>query len=138
MGKCINIICRPDLPPPPKHLRTCLEVDEEAVKLLLAGAAVEVLAAGVQQGAHQPDAEEVLGRVQRAGAAVLVDAEGDEGEERAEDDGRLHHAVVVELAQELGAADAPLVELGLVDLAAAAAGRQEVIACYWVKRGGTE
>lgn len=111
-----------DLPPPPPQpiqLRTCLEVDEEAVELLLAGAAVEVLAAGVQQGAHQPDAEEVLGRVQRAGAAVLVDAEGDEGEEHAEDDGRLHHAVVVELAQELGAADAPLVELGLVDLVAA-------------------
>lgn len=69
--------------------------------------------------------------VQRAGAAVLVDAEGDEGEERAEDDGRLHHAVVVELAQELGAADAPLVELGLVDLEAA--GRQEATGCFWLK-----
>lgn len=61
----------------------------------------------------------MLGRVQRAGAAVLVDAKGDEGEERAEDDGRLHHAVVVELAKKLGAADAPLVELRLVDLAVA-------------------
>lgn len=58
----------------------------------------------------------MLRRVQRAGAAVLVDPEGDEGEEGAENDGRLHHAVVVELAQELGAADPSLVELGLVDL----------------------
>lgn len=60
----------------------------------------------------------MLGGIQGAGAAVLIDAEGDEGEEHAEDDGRLHHAVVVQLAQELGAADAPLVELGLVDLVA--------------------
>lgn len=95
---------------------TCLEVDEETVELPLARAAVEVLAAGVEQSAHQPDAEQMLRRVQRARAAVLADPEGDEGEEGAEDDGRLHHAVVVELAQELGAADPPLVELGLVDL----------------------
>lgn len=122
----MNIKPRP-LPLPPLHLQTCLEVDEEAVELLLAGASVEVLAAGVQQCAHQPDAEEVLGGVQRAGAAVLVDAKGDEGEERAEDDGRLHHAVVVELAQELGAADAPLVELRLVDLAAAERDRKLLV-----------
>ncbi len=38
-----------------------LEVKEEAVELLLAGAAVEVLSAGVQQGADQADAEQVLG-----------------------------------------------------------------------------
>lgn len=94
-----------------------LEVDEEAVELPLAGAAVEVLAAGVEQRADHAQAEQVLGGVQGARAAVLVHAEGDEGEEGAEDDGRLHHAVVVELAQELGAADAALVELGLVDLA---------------------
>ena len=96
--------------------QTYLEVDEETVQLPLAGAAVEVLAAGVEQRAHQADAEQVLRRVQRAGAAVLVHPEGDEGEEGAEDDGWLHHAVVVELAQELGAADPPLVELGLVHL----------------------
>lgn len=58
----------------------------------------------------------MLGGVQRAGAAVLVHPEGDEGEERAEDDRRFHHAIVVELAQELGAADPTLVELWLVDL----------------------
>lgn len=97
-------------------MQTHLEVDEETVELPLAGAPVEVLAAGVEQGAHQADAEQVLRRVQRAGAAVLIDPERDEGEEGAENDGRLHHAVVVELAQELGAADPPLVELGLVDL----------------------
>lgn len=93
-----------------------LEVDEEAVELLLAGAAVKVLTAGVQEGADQPDAEQVLRRVQGTGAAVRVHPEGDEGEERTEDDGRLYHPVVVELAQELGAADAALVKLGLVDL----------------------
>lgn len=54
--------------------------------------------------------------VQRAGASILVDPEGDEGIEGAENDGRFHHAVVVELPQELGAADPPLVELRLVDL----------------------
>lgn len=96
--------------------RTYLEVDEEAVELLLAGAAVEVLPAGVQQGAHQADPEQVLRGVQGAGAAVLAHPEGGEGEQGAEDDGRLHHAVVVQLAQELGAADSPLVELGLIDL----------------------
>lgn len=58
----------------------------------------------------------MLRRVQRAGAAVWIDPEGDEGEEGAENDSRLHHAVVVELAQELGAADTPLVEFRLVDL----------------------
>lgn len=96
--------------------RTYLEVDEETVELLLAGAAVEVLPAGVQQGADQPDPEQVLRGVQGAGAAVLTHPEGGEGEQGAEDDGRLHHAVVVQLAQELGAADPPLVELGLIDL----------------------
>lgn len=96
--------------------QTCLEVDEETVQLPLAGASVKVLAAGIQQSADQADAEQVLRRVQRAGAAILIDPKGDEGEEGAENDGRLHHAVVVELAQELGAADPPLVELGLVDL----------------------
>lgn len=95
---------------------TCLEVDEETVQLPLAGASIEVLAAGIKQGADQADAEQMLWGVQRAGTAVLIHAEGDEGEEGAENDGRLHHAVVVELAQELGAADPPLVELGLVDL----------------------
>ncbi len=58
----------------------------------------------------------MLWRVQRAGAAILIDPEINEGEEGAEYDGRLHHAVIVELAQELGTADPPLVELGLVDL----------------------
>lgn len=93
-----------------------LEVDEETVELLLAGAAVEVLPAGVQQGADQPDPEQVLRGVQGAGAAVRTHPEGGEGEQGAEDDGRLHHAVVVQLAQELGTADPPLVELGLIDL----------------------
>ncbi len=93
-----------------------LEVKEEAVELLLAGAAVEVLSAGVQQGADQADAEQVLGGVQRAGRAVYVHAERGEGEERAEDDGRLHHTVVIQLPQELSAADPPLVKLGLVHL----------------------
>ena len=93
-----------------------LEVDEEAVELPLAGATVEVLAAGVEQGADEADAEVVLGGVEGGGRAVGVHAERDEGEERAEDDGRLHHAVVVELAQELGTAHTPLVKLGLVHL----------------------
>lgn len=66
----------------------------------------------------------MLGGVQRAGTAVLIDPEGDEGEEGAENDGRLHHAVVVEFAQELGAADPPLVEFGLVDLRLNRGGRQ--------------
>lgn len=95
---------------------TCLEVDEETVQLPLAGAAVEVLTAGVEQRAHQTDTEQVLWRVKGAGASVLVDPEGDERVERAENDGRLHHAVVVQLTQELGTADTPLVELGLVNL----------------------
>jgi len=43
-------------------------------------------------------------------------AEGDEGVECLEDDGRLHHAVVVELAQELGTTHTPLVVLRVVDL----------------------
>lgn len=74
------------------------------------------MTAGVEERAHQADAEEVLWWVQGAGASVLVDPEGDEGVEGAKNDGRFHHAVVVELTQELGAADPPLVELRLVDL----------------------
>jgi len=58
----------------------------------------------------------VLRRVEGARPAVLIHAERDEGEQRPEDHRRLHHAVVVELAKELSAADAPLVELRLVDL----------------------
>lgn len=110
-----------------------LEVDEETVELLLAGAAVEVLPAGVQQGADQPDPEQVLRGVQGAGAAVLVHPEGGEGEQGAEDDGRLHHAVVVELAQELGAADPPLVELGLIDLESQKTTRIIIHLCLLVK-----
>ena len=44
-----------------------LEEDEETVQLLLAGALVKVLAAGVQQHTHQPQAEEVFWGVQRVG-----------------------------------------------------------------------
>lgn len=55
-------------------------------------------------------------RVQRAGVAILINSKGDEGKEGAENDGRLDHAVVVELAQELGATDPPLVKLRLVHL----------------------
>lgn len=58
----------------------------------------------------------MLRRVQQARGAVLVDPKGDEGEEGAEDNGGLHHAVVVELAEEFGAADASLVKLRLIDL----------------------
>ena len=43
-----------------------LEVDEEAVEFLFARAAVEVLAARVQQAAHEANAEEMLGRVVHA------------------------------------------------------------------------
>lgn len=93
-----------------------LEVNEEAVELLLAGAPIEVLSAGVQQGADQTDAEQVLRRVQRARRAIRVHAERDKGEERAEDDSRLHHTVVIQLPQKLSAADPPLVKLGLVHL----------------------
>lgn len=96
--------------------QTCLEVDEETVQLLLAGAAIEVLATGVKQGADQADTKQVLWRVQGAGASILTDPKGDEREQGAENNCRLHHAVIVELAQELGATDPPLVEFGLVDL----------------------
>ena len=58
----------------------------------------------------------MLRGIQVTGAAVLVHPEGDEGEKGAENDRGLHHAVVVELTQELGTADAPLVKFGLVDL----------------------
>lgn len=44
------------------------------------------------------------------------DAEGDEGVERLEDDGRLEHAVVVQLAQVLDSAHTPLVVLGVIHL----------------------
>ncbi len=54
--------------------------------------------------------------VQRAGRAVCVHTERGEGEERAEDDGRLHQTVVIQLTQKLSAADPPLVKLGLVHL----------------------
>ena len=119
------------------HLKqTNLEVDEETVQLPLAGAAVEVLAARVEQRADHPEPEQVLGRIQEAGAAVRVHPEEDEGEEGAENDGRLHHAVVIELAQELGAADAPLVELGLVDLGVDGGGRGVQILC-WSKSSHT-
>lgn len=78
--------------------QTCLKVDEETVQLPLAGASVKVLSTGIKQGTDQADAEQVLWRVQRAGAAVLIDSKGNEGKEGAENDSRLHHAVVVELA----------------------------------------
>ena len=45
---------------------TDLEVDEEAVELLLARAAIEVLRARVEQTADEAHAQQVLGRVERA------------------------------------------------------------------------
>ncbi len=47
---------------------------------------------------------------------VEGDSERDESVERLEDDGRLDHAVVVQLSQVLHCAHPPLVELGMVDL----------------------
>ena len=41
-----------------------LEVDQKAVQLLLAGAPVKELATGVQQGADQPQTEQVLRGIQ--------------------------------------------------------------------------
>lgn len=58
----------------------------------------------------------MLWRVQRAGAAIQINSKGDERKEGAENDGRLYHAVVVELAQELCTTDPPLVKLRLVHL----------------------
>ena len=41
-----------------------LEVDKEAVQFLLTGAAVKVLTTRLQQDTHEPDTEQVLGRIQ--------------------------------------------------------------------------
>lgn len=46
---------------------------------------------------------------------VVEDAEGDERIEDLEDDGRLHHAIVVQFAERLDGADPSLVVLGVVD-----------------------
>lgn len=58
----------------------------------------------------------MLGGVEETGRAVSVHAERDEGEESSEDDGRLHHTIIIQLAQKLSAADSPLVKLGLIHL----------------------
>lgn len=50
-----------------KEKKTNLEVDEETVQLLLAGTAIKVLAAGVQQRAHHADTEQVLRGIQGTG-----------------------------------------------------------------------
>ena len=47
-----------------------LEIDKEAVKLLLTGATVEVLATGLQQDTDETDTKQMLRRIQHRWIAI--------------------------------------------------------------------
>ena len=68
------------------------EVFEVAIEFLLRGSAVEIPAARVEQRTGETQAEQMLRRVQigPVDGGFGVDAEGDEGVERGENDGRVH------------------------------------------------
>lgn len=58
----------------------------------------------------------MLWGVQWTGGTIRIYPKAYEGEKGAENDSRLHHAVVIKLTEELGATDAALVEFWLIDL----------------------